>query len=383
MYGLNVPADEYADSGVRLLRTTDIDADGRLSDSAVYLAEDRVPRDALLRDGDLLLSRSGTLGRAFVARRPAEPMTYAGYLVRFRPSRWTDPRYLWYCTQSHLMQDAIAADAIQSTIANFNADKYANVSLPDWSFDEQRAVADYLDRETARIDALIAAKRDQSDRLGERVGSAVQAAIDRSLASRLPLRRLIAAFVDYRGATPEKSTSGVPLITATNVANGRIDLARGEQFVSEDTYATWMRRGFPEVGDVLLTTEAPLGEVAAIEDPRVALAQRIILLKPNRDRVLAGFLRIALLSAAVQADLRSRASGSTVWGIRADRLRDVQVPVPEIRDQHSIIRIAREAEQASVAGAELITRQMRLLTERRQALITAAVIGNLPIPVSA
>jgi type I restriction enzyme S subunit len=175
----------------------------------------------------------------------------------------------------------------------------------------------------------------------------------------------------------------VPLITATNVNNGRINLALGEQFVTDETYTLWMRRGFPAVGDVLITTEAPLGEVAAITDARVALAQRIILLKPNPDRVVPGFLRVSLLSSRVQADLLSRASGSTVWGIRADRLRDVMVPLPGPAEQQRVVEIARDAEQASLVTRRLINRQVQLLTERRQALITAAVTGRLDVPVAA
>jgi type I restriction enzyme S subunit len=95
----------------------------------------------------------------------------------------------------------------------------------------------------------------------------------------LHLRRVIRSFVDYRGATPEKVPDGIPLITARNIKNGVIDFSLSQEYIREEDYASWMVRGFPEAGDVLVTTEAPLGESAQILEENIALAQRIILLK--------------------------------------------------------------------------------------------------------
>lgn len=170
VYGLNIPAERYVASGVRFLRTTDVGNDGRLAPdvAGVFLDGLDVPRDHILRDGDLLFSRSGTLGRSLLFQAQSTPCTHAGYLVRFRLNESNYPPYLAYCAQSSLMQDAVGADASESTIGNFNAEKYANVQLPWWPTSTQQAIADYLDRETARIDALIAAKRRMVALLDER-----------------------------------------------------------------------------------------------------------------------------------------------------------------------------------------------------------------------
>lgn len=73
--------------------------------------------------------------------------------------------------------------------------------------------------------------------------------------------------IDYRGKTPKKTSSGVPLITAKIIKNGRIETPT--EFISVDDYDSWMVRGFPKVGDVVLTTEAPLGEVAQLDDSNI------------------------------------------------------------------------------------------------------------------
>src|SRR5947208_2913921 len=91
---------------------------------------------------------------------------------------------------------------------------------------------------------------------------------------------LIESLIDYRGKTPPKSDSGVPLITA-KVIKGGVILDEPREYIADGIFDAWMRRGLPRTGDILITTEAPLGEVAQVgEDARIALAQRVILLRP-------------------------------------------------------------------------------------------------------
>jgi hypothetical protein len=90
-YGSNISSESYSSTGIRFLRTTDITDRGDLlpPDRGVYVDE-RLVRDSLLQDGDLLLSRSGTIGRSILFREAVHgPCAHAGYLVRFRcrPSR--------------------------------------------------------------------------------------------------------------------------------------------------------------------------------------------------------------------------------------------------------------------------------------------------------
>jgi type I restriction enzyme S subunit len=287
-----------------------------------------------LRPGDVVLTKdSETADDIGVSALVVDdiPDLVCGYhlaVVRPRPEVAYGPYVRWVLAGNTARQ-AMTTDATGVTRFGLRSEAIADLEVPLPPLEEQRAIADYLDRETDRIDRLMAIRHAQLRRMQERLASIFQEEIDSTAATIVPLRRLVCQFVDYRGATPEKSDTGVPLVTATNVSNGKIDFSLGEQFVSEETYRMWMRRGFPKQGDVLLTTEAPLGQVAAIVDTKVALAQRLILLKPDRKRVSPEYLRLSLMSPRVQADLLSRASGSTVWGIRADRLREVCLAVPD------------------------------------------------------
>lgn len=177
-YGLNYPATGYVNQGIRLIRTTDL-AGGVLlpEELGIYVPEGAVDDESRLMPGDLLLSRSGTIGRAFLAPPATEGMAFAGFLVRFRPKPDTLGKYIYYCTQSNEFQAAVNADAVSSTIQNFNAEKYENLAIPLPELDEQRAIADFLDRETRKIDELIDEQRGLIVTLQERRRSLVLRAV--------------------------------------------------------------------------------------------------------------------------------------------------------------------------------------------------------------
>ena len=140
--------------------------------------------------------------------------------------------------------------------------------------------------------------------------------------------------IDYRGKSPRKTPFGIPLITAKVVKGGRI--LPPDEFIDESDYDEWMRRGMPKRGDVLITTEAPLGEVAQLSDERVALAQRIIALRASPKLIDGGFLKYSMQSPFVQDQLHARATGSTVMGIRQSELRQVVLAFPALQEQRAI-----------------------------------------------
>lgn len=150
----------------------------------------------------------------------------------------------------------------------------------------------------------------------------------------LPLEEVMEAIIDYRGKTPKKTNEGIPLITAKIVKSGRI--LEPAEFIAESDYDSWMVRGLPEVGDVVVTSEAPLGEAAQLTDSNVALAQRIVTLRGKKGVLNNDFLLCAMQSSYVQHQLESRASGSTVKGIKQSELRKALLPIPPEDEQIEI-----------------------------------------------
>ncbi len=155
--------------------------------------------------------------------------------------------------------------------------------------------------------------------------------------------RKIAKFIDYRGKTPTKSTSGIPLITAKNVKDGYLS-SEPREFIPENEYESWMRRGFPQEGDVLFTTEAPLGNVAILgKFNKVALAQRIITLQPTRE-VNSQYLLFVLLSKSIKEEIHRYSTGSTAKGIRSKEFGKISIPLPPISIQNKFASIVKNIE---------------------------------------
>lgn len=200
-------------------------------------------------------------------------------------------------------------------------------------------------------------------------------------------------YADYRGKTPPKTQSGTFLVTARNVRMGYIDYVDSQEFVPTSLYDQIMRRGKPRIGDVLITTEAPLGNVAQIDREDVALAQRIIKYRPKSDSLSSTYLKHYFLSSQFQQILDDNSSGSTAKGIKGRILHQLPVVLPGTAEQEAIAEalsdadaliesleqlIAKKRQIKQGAMQELLTGKKRLPGFRSMANYKESVVGRIP-----
>jgi len=143
-------------------------------------------------------------------------------------------------------------------------------------------------------------------------------------------------YVDYRGKTPSKTTSGIFLVTAKNIKDGYIDYEASQEYISENDYDEVMHRGKPKIGDVLITTEAPCGNVAQVDKESMALAQRIIKYRGHSHVMDNAYLKYYLLSPEFQGILYAKSSGGTVQGIKGSILHKQKISFPKYEEQVKI-----------------------------------------------
>ena len=156
----------------------------------------------------------------------------------------------------------------------------------------------------------------------------------------VPFKKLIDVcdYVDYRGKTPKKVESGIFLVTAKNIRKGYIDYESSKEYIASDDFDNVMRRGTAKIGDILITTEAPCGNVALVDREDIALAQRVIKYRCN-DEINPRFLLHILLGKEFQNKLAKASTGGTVKGIKGSKLHLLEVPVPPLEAQKEIVRL--------------------------------------------
>jgi type I restriction enzyme, S subunit len=381
-YGLNVSALDYTSNGYRLIRISDIDEAGRLRsrDEAVFI-DTRLERRHQLREGDLLLARSGaTVGRSMLIGQLEEPSTYAGYLVRFRPLPSTEPRFLAYLAASHGFQAMVKSDAVTSTIQNFNAERYANIPVSVPSLDEQRRIADFLDAETVRIDALSKTYEATKSNLDERMQCFIDMLIDEA-GELVPLKYFVRfregpgiMAIDFRD-------EGTPLIRISGLRDGIVTL-NGANYLDEDTAATRWSQFRLRLGDYVISGSATMGAVSIVKDSAVVGAipyTGLIILRPVNSDIVMEYVATALSSSLFMRQIDLLKAGATMQHFGPTHLAQVSLPLPTPERQAAIASAMREISEQISKTTNVINRQRVLLAERRQALITAAVTGGIAV----
>ncbi|MDO6490172.1 MULTISPECIES: restriction endonuclease subunit S [unclassified Cellulophaga] len=195
----------------------------------------------------------------------------------------------------------------------------------------------------------------------------------------LSIEELVDIIIDYRGKTPKKlgmdwSESGIPALSAKTIKKGKIVRRDAMNFGDEALYDLWMKDELQK-GDILLTSEAPLGEMYYInDDKKYILSQRLFALRVN-ENITSQYLYHYLFSRYGQHLLQARASGSTVEGIRQSELRKIEVIIP---DSDSLEK-ASSLFQNIFDKKHNNSKQIQSLKETRNELLPKLMSGEIRI----
>ena len=398
LYGANIAAALYENDGVRFLRTTDIRDDGTLNEGGVFVPANIVA-DYMLSEGDFLISRSGTVGRSYVYQPEDGPCAYAGYLVRYVLRDPEFPQWLFYITKSPGFRQWLAAASIEATIGNVNGEKYANLLIPIPPLPQQRAITDYLDREMARMNALVAAKERVLGLLAEKRRALITRAVTRGLDANIAMRnadvpwlsempahwshrKIRFCCVETRtGGTPapefldyEGEEGGLNWFTPGDFSE-RLILCRSKRRVAAVALDAGELRMFPSGAVLIVGIGATLGKVGLLRS-RASANQQINALITCND-IDSVFLAYEL---SVLGDfMLASANMATLPILNLQRMGDVSLLVPPIEEQRTIVEhIARQT--TNIDKVRIATeRTIAILKERRAVLISAAITGQINV----
>jgi len=186
------------------------------------------------------------------------------------------------------------------------------------------------------------------------------------------LGALLETIIDYRGKTPKKlkgdwSESGIPALSAKNIKHGKIVNEESIRFVDEDLYARWMKAEV-KANDILMTSEAPLGETFFVKtNNKLLLSQRLFAIRANKSKINPKLLYYYFNTNLGKHELQSRATGTTVGGIRQTALNKVIVHYPKgIKTQARIASVITTYDDL----IENNEKRIKILEEMAQRLYT-------------
>jgi type I restriction enzyme S subunit len=358
------------------------------------------------KSGDILISVRAPVGPTNVADRDC---SIGRGLAAIRPKNGIPTEYILYYLK--LKEPELALSGTGSTFTAIKKEDLANLSIPLAPLTEQQRIV-------ARVEALLThvnAARDWLSRVPLIMNKFRQAVLAAACSGRLTegwresnvvegieqslqkdnvdfndetntlfyigsvpetwgwisIDDAMEKVIDYRGRTPPIEKEGIPHITTSNIRNGHINWIT-EKFVTQETYDNYMTRGIPEIGDVFFTMEGPLGEVAILhENRKFSLAQRMLLLRGQKEIFDSEYLAFALMCSGVQSAINMKATGSGVKGIAYKRFKHVQLPLPPLAEQHEIVRrVGLLFERADAFDQEVAA------AGRRCERLTQAVLGK-------
>jgi len=353
----------------------------------------------LVAPGDLAINKMKAW-QGSVAISEHRGIVSPAYFV-YEATHSENPRYLHYLFRSprYITGYLSLSKGIRVNQWDLEPQDHSRMPVVLPSSAEQTAIATFLDQETAKIDALVAEQAKLIALLQEKRQAVISHAVTKGLDPNVPMKdsgvewlgevpvhwvvggltRFIGPVVDYRGRTPTKVDEGIFLVTARNIRDGRIDYEASEEYVDPDSAASLLARGKPEIDDLLFTMEAPLGQAALIDRTDIALAQRVVKFRGVPNLMRNGYLLYWLMSTGCQNRLETLATGSTALGIKASKLGMIECLAPPLDEQDSIVAlIKRETAKLETLMTEART-AITLLQERRTALISAAVTGQIDV----
>ena len=380
---------------VVVLRSTDITLDGSwdVTEPALRAIEVSQRVRKILRPGDLILVKSSGsqahLGKTALVDEGIAALrcTFSNFVQRLRPGNLASSRYLWYLLNSKYATAQLDLLGTTSTgLRNLSGSVVGEITLPVTDVASQIAISEFLDEETSRIDDLI----DKKQRLVElcimRRASEIANVVETHAIEHMKLGRFVQSIT--QGASPQAEAR---YCEPHEYGLLKLSAVKSGSFVSTENKALPAdypidKRLLVRPGDLLVTrsnTPSYVGDVCAVRStpPNLVLCDLIYRLRLD-DRLDPNFAALALLNPEVRGTLRSLARGSSqsMVKLRGEDITSVVIPYCEMRAQTLAVMAADAIGREHDALASRLRRQMDLLRERRQALITAAVTGQLEIP---
>ena len=346
-----------------------------------YEEYSKIHRNFELKSGDILLTVVGSIGEVAMLNDPKN-ITFQRSVAYLRPSN-IDSLFLYTQARGANFQKELKNRQVVSAQPGVYLGDIGKIELifPN-DINEQQKIGEFF----KQLDDRIALQQRYVEQLKQSKQGFLQKMFPKDGESVPEVRfdgfsgewiqnkfmDTIQSIIDFRGKTPKKlgmswSETGYPALSALNVKNGYIDFNSSVHFASEELYNAWMGDKELEEGQVLFTTEAPMGNVAQIPDNnRYVLSQRTIAFRVDKKHITNNFLAVLLRSDRVFQRLSALASGGTAKGVSQKSLSALKVVIPiNLEEQQKIGEFFKQLDDL-IAKNE---RELELLQETKKGFL--------------
>lgn len=399
-YGINIPANKYSDDGVRFLRTTDINEDGEVIPNGIYIPKKEVPENYILQKGDLLFSRSGTVGRCYL-HDSDEEYCFAGFLVKFKPESYLLSKWLYYTSLTKEFKYQIFSEAIESTISNFNGNKYAviKIAFPN-DKNELEKIIKYLDFKYSEIKNFIQSKQRFIELLKEQRQSIITNAVTKGIDEKVKMKETVLGEIPEhwevrrlgtigrfsKGGNISRSElintdEGVPAILYGDLYT-KYDIV-AENIINRITKETAAKSVELKKGDLLFTgsgeTKEDIGKCVIFNSDEPAYAGGDVIIF-KQDVFDSYFISYSQNSSIAKYQKAISSKGEIIVHTYGSKLRDVIMPYPPtIEEQKQIVEHIKTETRTLDIAISKAEKEIELIKEYREAMIAEAVIGKMKL----
>lgn len=286
-----------------------------------------------------------------------------------------------------------------TTFLELSGDELAAFKIPAPSEPEQTAIAAFLDRETGKIDALVAEQERLIALLKEKRQAVISHAVTKGLNPDAPMKP---SGIEWLGDVPahwevrsvgflcEKISYGFTnpmpiaddgpyMLTANDVCDGFVRYNEARRTSAEAFDELLTEKSRPKLGDILVTKDGTLGRVAIHDGRAACINQSVASLTVDAAKVIPQFLAECLRGGVYQGRMIYEAGGTTIKHIYISRLAKMPLAVPTAPEQIDIVGIISTSNEVIDGLIDEAGRAITLLKERRSALISAAVTGQIDV----
>ena len=393
--GLTYSPDDLVDgcNGTLVLRSSNIRNNRIVFDDNKYVNKD-IQEKLIVKENDILIcSRNGSkelIGKCALIDKKAEGSSFGAFMTVYR-SKYN--KYLFNVFTSYMFKRQIYNN-LGATINQITTDNLNNFKIIVPTIKEQEKISSILstvDEQIDNVDVLIKKNKELKKGLMQTLltKGIGHTKFKKTEIGEIPEAWEVVKFfdfvdkiIDFRGRTPKKlgmdwGNGNIQALSANNVKMGEIDFSLECYLASEELYKKWMSGNELAIGDILMTMEAPLGNIALVPDERkYILSQRVIALK-TREFINNKFMKYMLMSDVVQNQLDKLSTGTTAKGINQKNLARVYVKIPVIQEQEKIASILSEVDK-KIDGYE---NKKQKLEELKKGLMQQLLTGMIRVTV--